>query len=222
MNLNEYYMYRFKKAHIPPELQISDIMAQVNGMEGRFKNRFIKYAGTSETFIRSTDKAGQAIDDLRTSTGMIGEQKKGIDKMFVLAERAIREISKLEKDSGVHQVDNIPLPSDVIRTSHGKKMGYITLIMSFLTEGTLHFMEETMNLQDALESRDKIITELASQIPSMEVIGSYEDVGLNDLQNNSQVDVASYVKPEKTPISPPAVPKKAKRVAGNGVTSSTS
>jgi hypothetical protein len=194
-------MYRFKSASIPPELDMSAIMNGHTGTEGRFASRFVKFAGTSETFTKSIDVAGQAIDDLRQSSGMIQEQKKGIDKLFLLSERAIQAISLLEKESGVHQVDNIPLPSDPVRQSYGKKMGYVSLAISFLNEGLLHFMEETINLQTALDSRDRTISQLAGQIPSVELIGAFEEIALNDLVNTKPVDVASYAKQEK-PVSP--------------------
>lgn len=190
-------MYKFKSASIPPALEISDIMAAQSGSETRFGSRFIKYAGTSETFNKSIDLAGQGIDDLRTYAGMIAEQKKGIDRVFLLSERAIQAITTLEKDSGVRQVENIPLPSDVIRSSYGKKMGYTSLAMGFLSEGLLHFMEQTINLQEALDSRDRTISALAAQIPQVEVLGQFEEISLNDLNNSSQIDPATYTKVEK-------------------------
>lgn len=192
-------MYKFKKAHIPPALDIPDIMAAQQGSESRFGSRFIKYAGTSETFTRSADLTGSGINDLRSYAGMINEQKKGIDRMFLLSEKAVLAISELEKMSGVRQVDNIPVPSDIIRTSYGKKMGYTSLTMSFLSEGLLHFMEETVNLQAALESRDRTISALAANIPQMEVLGKFEEVTLNDLNNHPPTDLSAYTKP---PVSP--------------------
>lgn len=193
-------MYKFKSASIPPPLEIKDIMAAQVGSETRFGGRFIKYAGTSETFNKSIDLAGQGIDDLRTYAGMITEQKKGIDRVFLLSERAIQAITTLEKDSGVKQVENIPLPSDVIRSSYGKKMGYTSLAMGFLSEGLLHFMEQTINLQEALESRDRTISALAAQIPQVEVLGQFEEISLNDLNNTAPIDPSTYTKPEKSPV----------------------
>jgi len=114
-------MYRFKKSDIPPALDISEIMATQNGSESRFGSRFVKYAGTSETFNKSVDQTGNGINDLRSYAGMISEQKKGIDRMFLLSERAILAITALEKESGVKQVENIPVPSDLIRDSYGRR-----------------------------------------------------------------------------------------------------
>lgn len=199
MNLNRDFMYKFKKVNIPPALEISDIMATQNGPESRFGSRFIKYAGTSETFTKSVDLTGNGINDLRSYAGMISEQKKGIDRMFLLSERAILAISELEKVSGVKQVDNIPTPSDMIRDSYGKKMGYTSLTMGFLSEGLLHFMEETINLQNALESRDRTISALAAQIPQMEILGQFEEVTLNDLNNQPPTDIAAYTKSLPSP-----------------------
>jgi len=196
VNLNV-WMYRFKAAKIPPELDIQSIMSSSSGPEGRFASRFVKYAGTSETFTKSADLTGQAISDLRTSAGVIAEQKKGVDRLFLLSERAIAGVSQLEIESGVHQVDNIPLPNDGVRGNYGKKMGYVALTVGFLSEGIVHFMEEVINLQNALESRDKIISQMAAQIPSIETIGAYEDVNLTDLSTAKPVDVAVYTKPEK-------------------------
>jgi len=205
-------MYRFKKSDIPPALDISEIMATQNGSESRFGSRFVKYAGTSETFNKSVDQTGNGINDLRSYAGMISEQKKGIDRMFLLSERAILAITALEKESGVKQVDNIPVPSDLIRDSYGKKMGYTSLAMGFLSEGLLHFMEETINLQEALESRDRTISALAAQIPQMEILGKFEEITLNDLNNQPPTDVSSYTKPVPSPSTNgnPA-PKKTKK-----------
>jgi len=172
-------------------------MASPAGSEGRFAGRFTKYAGTSETFTKSADLTGQAIADLRTSSGIISEQKSGVDRLFTLSERAIQLVTKLERESGVHQVDNIPLPNDHVRGSYGKKMGYVALSVGFLSEGLVHFMEETITLQNALESRDKIISQMAAQIPSLETIGAYEDIDLSDLASSKNVDVANYTRSDK-------------------------
>lgn len=193
-------MYKFAKANIPPALDLTDIMAVQSGAESRFGSRFIKYAGTSETFNKSVDATGTGIDDLRSYAGMITEQKKGIDRMFLLSERAITAISTLEKESGVRQVDNIPIPSDIIRNSYGKKMGYTSLTMGFLSEGMLHFMEETIHLQAALESRDRTISALAAKIPQMEVLGQFEEITINDLTGQVPTDVSSYTKPSGPPV----------------------
>lgn len=201
-------MYQFKKAIIPPALEISDIMTAQAGSESRFGTRFVKYAGTSETFNKSVDLTGNGINDLRSYAGMIAEQKKGIDRMFLLSERAILAITELEKESGVKQVDNIPIPSDLIRDSYGKKMGYTSLTMGFLSEGLLHFMEETIHLQSALESRDRTISALAAQIPQLEVLGKFEEVTLNDLNNQPPTDVASYTKSSQSPTTNGTQPQK--------------
>jgi len=195
------FMYRFKSADIPPELDISSIMATQQGTEGRFAGRFVKFAGTSETFTKAADLTGQAIADLRTSAGVISEQKKGVDRLFLLSERAIQAVSLLEKESGVHQVDNIPLPNDNVRGNYGKKMGYAALALGFLSEGIVHFMEEVITLQSALESRDKIISQMAAHIPSVETIGAYEDVSLSDLTSVKPADISTYTRAEK-PVSP--------------------
>jgi len=204
-------MYSFRKATIQPELNIDTIMATKTGQEMRFKSRFVKYAGTSDTFNQSVDKTGQAIDDLRTSAGMIVEQKKAIDILFLKAETAINEVNQLQTESGKKQVDNLPLPTDVIRSSYGKKLGYASLIMEFFTTGMLHFMEETINLEEALGSRDNTISRLAAQIPSLEIIGAFEEVSLSDLHNTPEVDAQTYVKPEKNMSSPLVGTKKGKK-----------
>lgn len=175
-------------------------MAQ-SGSESRFGSSFIKYAGTSETFNKSVDLTGHGIDDLRSYAGMIAEQKKGIDHMFLTSERAILAISALEKESGVRQVENIPTPSDVIRGSYGKKLGYTSLTMNFLAEGLVHFMEQAIHLQEALDSRDRAISALAAQIPQMEVLGQFEEITLNDLNNQPPTDVSSYTKQVQSPAT---------------------
>lgn len=201
-------MYSFRKAQIQPELNIDTIMAKT-GNEMRFKSRFVKYAGTSETFNISVDKTGNAIDDLRTSAGMITEQKKGIDILFHKSEVAVNAINALEKESGKKQVDNLPLPTDIIRASYGKKLGYASLIIEFLTSGLTHFMEETLNLEDALQSRDATISRIAAQIPSVEIIGAFEEINISDLTDAVQIDPETYKKPEKN-MGSPMVGKQAK------------
>lgn len=173
----------------------------------RFKGRFIKYAGTSETFTQSVDKTGQAIDDLRTSIGMITAQKEAIDILFLKAETAVNAVTMLETESGKKQVDNLPLPTDVIRSSYGKKLGYASLIMDFVTTGMLHFMEETINTEAALVSRDATISRLAAQIPTLEILGAFEEVSIADLVGHTEVDVQTYAKPAKS-VSSPMTPGK--------------
>lgn len=195
-------MYRFKHTSIPPQLEIPVTMSKTTGSESRFANRFIKYAGTSEEFNKKYDLSGQAIDDLRTANGIVLEQKKAVDKMLLKAEEAINAISMLNKESGVQQIENIPLPTSATRASYGKKMGYNVLVMEFLTAGLLHFMEETINLEEALKSRDSAMARLAAQIPQLEIMGAYEPVEISDLISASVVDPATYTRVEKptTPI----------------------
>jgi hypothetical protein len=190
-------MWKFKSANIPPELDISTIMSTAQGVESRFGNRFIKFAGTSEKFTQSADLTGNAINSMRESAAMITEQKKGVDRIFLMAERAINSISNLEKDSGKNQVKNLPIPSDAIRASYGKKMGYSALTMEFLTDCALFFMEEVINLEEALTSRDNTISKLAASIPDQEIIGAFEEIDLNELSSVPQVDTSTYAKPEK-------------------------
>jgi len=207
-------MFNFRSANIPPELEYQEIMAMrtPNGTEGRFASRFIKYAGTSETFNSSVDKTGQAVDDLRTSAGMINEQKRAIDKLFLRAEEAINMVDGLEKESGVAQVENLPLPTDVIRVAYGKKMGYTSLVMEFLTAGMLHFMEQTINLEQALQSRDNTISRLAASIPQLEIIGAFEEITVSDINAPVDVPAQTYTKAEKPAIPPTAnTPKKTKK-----------
>lgn len=196
-------MFGFKPARINPVVDISEEMAATNGTVGRFAGRFNKYQGTSETFNRSVDATGNAFEDLRGYSGMINEQKLGIDKMFILSERAVLAITQLEKDSGIKQVENIPRPSDIVRGSYGKKMGYTTLALEFLQEGLLHFMEQTLNLQEALDSRDRALSALVAQIPKTEVLGRFEEVSLDDLTGQAPTDVSNYVKSDKptTPVT---------------------
>lgn len=202
-------MYSFRKAQIQPELNIDTIMSK-NGNEMRFKSRFVKYAGTSETFNKSVDQTGNAIEDLRTSAGMITEQKKGTDILFHKAEVAVHAINTLERESGKRQVENLPLPTDVIRGSYGKKLGYACLIIEFLASGLTHFMEETLNLEEALQSRDATISRIAAQIPTMEIIGAFEEINLADLTDAVAVDPETYKKPEKN-MGSPMVGKQAKQ-----------
>jgi hypothetical protein len=201
-------MYKFRHTSIPPQLDLETNMSKTAGSELRFSNRFIKYAGTSEEFNKKLDQSGQAIDDLRTANGVITEQKKAVDKMLLKAEEAINSISALNKESGVQQIENIPLPTNATRASYGKKMGYNVLVMEFLTAGLLHFMEETLNLEEALKSRDAALSRLAAQIPQLEIMGAYEPVDISDLITAPTVDASTYVKADKPTTPVMNTPKK--------------
>jgi len=190
-------MWKFKPANIPPELDLSATMSNSNGVESRFGNRFVKYAGTTETFTKSIDATGSAIQTMRENKAMITEQKKGVDRIFLMAERAINSITKLEKDSGKNQVNNLPIPSDAIRESYGKKMGYSTLTIEFLTDCALFFMEQTLELEVALAARDNTISRIAASIPDQEIIGAFEEINLDDLSAVSGTDASTYTKLEK-------------------------
>lgn len=193
-------MYKFNSVNIKPLSDYEDlIMASKAGTELRFSNRFVKYAGTSAEFNKAIDLTGQAVDDFRQSTGMIAEQKKAIDLMFMKAERAVNRLNELEQESGEKQITNIPLPTDPIRSSYGKKMGYIDLVIAFTNEGMLHFMEQTLELKQALKDRETVISRMAAQIPQLESLGSFQEIEISDLSAPQRVD--SPVSNQK-PIKP--------------------
>lgn len=177
-------MWSFE-SHKRTELDINNsiIMAARNGLEARYASRFTKYAGDTADAIKRADDARKVADELRTSAGVIETQQENITELFTVAEQAVNMINDFQRQSGKKQVNNIPLPGPAIKESYGKKLGYTKLSIKFVTAGLLHFMEECINMEAELRSKDLVIRTIAEEVRSVPIIGKLQNIELDDLNS---------------------------------------
>jgi hypothetical protein len=177
-------MWSFE-SHKKTELNIDNsiIMAQRTGLEARYASRFTKYAGDTKDAIQKADDARKVADEFRTSAGIIETQQENITELFTVAEQAVNMINDFQRQSGKKQVNNIPLPGPAIKESYGKKLGYTKLSIKFVTAGLLHFMEECINMEAELRSKDLVIRTIAEEARSVPVIGKLQNIELDDLNS---------------------------------------
>jgi hypothetical protein len=181
-------MWSFSK-HERTDLEIPDAImtAARSGLEARFSDRFYKFAGVTDESLKRADEARKVADGLRTSVGIIETQQENIDELFTYAEMMVKAIDNLQQQSGKKQVRNIPLPGNSIKESPGKKLGYVKLVLRFMNAGVLHFMEETMSMEDEIKSKDMIIKAIADEARAIPLIGRLQDVELDDLSSNDPI-----------------------------------
>jgi hypothetical protein len=177
-------MWSFE-THKKTELNIDNsiIMAARSGLEARYASRFTKYAGDTKDAIQKADDARKVADELRTSAGVIETQQENITELFTVAEQAVNMINDFQRQSGKKQVNNIPLPGPAIKESYGKKLGYTKLSIKFVTAGLLHFMEECINMEAELRSKDLVIRTIAEEARSVPIIGKLQNIELDDLNS---------------------------------------
>lgn len=200
-------MFQFHKTDTREKLPLQVIMAARSGLETRYINRFSKWAGTTDKTLQDIDAARTASDNARTNAGVLQGQKDSINHLFLKTASLIKQVNEFQSASGSKLVSNVPLPTATIEASYGKKMGYIQLILEFYGQGTLFFMEEILNLKEALDGRDKVIASLAQNAQPIDVIGSLEKVEIEDLYDSHKQAPSSYVKPDQHVPTPPATPK---------------
>lgn len=181
-------LYSFNN-HIAEAIPLTDsTMTSVRtGLEARYADRFTKYVGTSSESIKRVDEAKKVADELRTSAGVIDTQTENINELFTVAEMAVKTIDNFQRQSGKRQVNNIPLPSESIKTSAGKKLGYVKLCMKFMNAGLLHFMEQSMSLEDEVKERNNVIRAIAGEIRSVPIIGKLQELDLDDLATTDPI-----------------------------------
>lgn len=214
----QFEKYNRREVNIPS----SAIMALRTGLENRYADRFRAYAGTTDDNIRSTDEARKVVESIRTASGVIDTQKENIAELFAQAELMVKMINDLQRETGVKQIKNIPLPGDSIKSSPGKQLGYVKLAMRFVSAGLLHFMEMTLQMKDDLDSRDQVIKMIAENRAEIPVVGRLVDIELDELSSSDPIvdtkvpleDEASTTEeiPPPTnvsgaPITPPKTPQ---------------
>lgn len=180
--------YSFATSSVEPIPNTDHTMTSVrSGLEARFADRFAKFAGVSSDSIKLADSAKNVASELRTSAGVIDTQIENINELFTLAELMIKTVDDLQRQSGRTQVKNMPLPSNSIKASAGKKLGYVKLCMKFMNAGLLHFMEQSMNLEDHVKERNNVIRAISEEMRNVPIIGRLQDVDLDDLHSADPV-----------------------------------
>lgn len=181
-------MWAFEKfTPNPTVIPETTIMSMRNGLEARYADRFSKYAGTTDDYLKKVDQARQASDSLRTAVGVVDTQKENIDQLFVAAEMMVKMIDDFQRESGAKQVKNIPLAGDSIKASYGKKLGYVKLAMKFVSAGMLHFMEMALTMQDDIKAKEAVIKAIAEDSIEVPIIGSLVDINFDELSSDSPI-----------------------------------
>lgn len=196
MNHNDYisasdhyeFMWSFQrftpsKVEIP-ETKMSNMRA---GMEARYSDRFEKFVGTTDDYLKKADAARATTDTLRTAVGVVNTQKENIDELFTAAELMVRMVNDFQRQTGSKQVNNIPLASDSIRSSPGKKLGYVKLVMKFISSGMLHFMEVALEMGADIKAKEAVIRAIGEDAVDVPILGRLNDIEIGDLSDDSPI-----------------------------------
>lgn len=167
-----------------PESKMANIRA---GMEARYSDRFEKFVGTTDDYLKKADAARQTTDSLRTAVGVVNTQKENIDELFAAAELMVKMVNDFQRQSGSKQVKNLPLASDAIRSSPGKKLGYVKLVMKFVSTGLLHFMEVTLAMADDIKAKEAVIKVIGENSIDVPILGRLSDLDIEDLSDESPI-----------------------------------
>lgn len=203
-NVSSYMEYRFRTTDKTPTYTLENLQSAGNMSESQsqFSARFAKPSTTTAQSLANIDNAGKITEDLSTYGGILQGQREAVNALFVHAEAIIASINTLQREAGVTLVENIPLPTQTVRTSHSKKLGYIKLALSFVGAGLNHFMEQNMEYETALAQRDTIIGRLASSRREIDHIGELSEISIDDLTESSAQSVAPNHE-----VTPPTTPK---------------
>lgn len=162
-------------------------MSARTGLEGRYANRFARFSEVTGEVLKARDDAQSLPQQLTLARGIIQGQEKNIQHLLSTAEEMIRGIDTFQHTSGRRQVRNMPAPSQEIRDSAGKQLGYIQLTMRFLQSGLLHFMEEMISAQDRLDSLEGFVKELSLTSTDIPLIGELQQLDLDSLDTDSPI-----------------------------------
>lgn len=203
------------------------IMSMRTGLEARYADRFRGYAGTTDESLKSADDARKTADSLRTAAGVVDAQKENVDDLFVTAELIVTMINDFQRESGVKQIRNVPLANEAIKSSHGKKLGYVKMSMQFVSSGLLHFMDMTLQMREDLKTKDRIIQSIADNRVEVPILGRLTEIDLDDLSSDDPIietkvplEVGTIEEPmtkeappptSQAPITPPKTPQPNKK-----------
>lgn len=152
------------------------------GVEGRYANRFSGFQGVTAVALRTSESAGNVADQLNTARGMLKSQEENIGQLFSTAEEMVHGIDTFQQMSGVHQVKNIPVPSQEIRESKGKQLGYVQLSMRFMQAGLVHFMEEMITARSRVQQLESEITRISEYEGELPLVGALQHLDLEQLE----------------------------------------
>lgn len=209
-------MWKFEPYNRKETIIPNKVMASMrNGLEARYADRFRSYAGASEDSLKHADNARLTADSLRTAAGVVDTQKENIEELFMAAEMMVKMIDDFQRESGIKQIRNIPLAGASIKESAGKKLGYVKLAMKFVSAGLLHFMDISLNMNEDLKAKDKIIQAIAEHRVDVPIIGRLTEVELDELSSDDPIvetklpidhdDLEKEPLIPTPPITPPSV-----------------
>jgi hypothetical protein len=175
------------------------------GIEGRYGDRFVKFNAITGETIKANDAARKTADQLKTALAVISSQESNITALFSTAEELVQGITTFQQMSGSKQVRNLPLPTEDIRASKGKQLGYVQLTMRFMQSGLIHFMEQMINATDHVSDLEALIQGIADAETEVPIVGDLQYLDLDQLES------------PQLPPSPPVSPGKPQSEASSAV-----
>lgn len=146
-----------------------------SGAEGRYRARFLAYAGATRENIKQVDEAKDLAENLNVAVGSLEGIQRDIDTLFDTARGGISDIDKLQMESGVKQVENLTAVKGETKGRYGQKMGYTKMTLEFALAGMMHFMEETIRYRVELDDSRKLISQLALAVREVPVVGALQE-----------------------------------------------
>lgn len=180
-------------------------------MENRYINRFRSLPARTGEQIKNQDAAGNLSEIVTNARGSLQAQKKNTAELFATAIEMITGLTTHQQMMGVEVVNNMPLPSPVVRESPGMQLGYVQLTMRFLQAGLLHFMEATYEAKERIENLEKVLGSLAAYDGELDILGEMVALDIDSLESK-----------EQRPLTPPESVKSDKGTASQSVTSAPS
>jgi hypothetical protein len=158
-----------------------------SSLSSRYADRFNGITLLTGPDLTTIDTARGVADNLRLSDASLKSASKGVDQLIEVASDAVAAIDRFQIESGKRQVNNIPLPTDAIKSSFGKKLGYIKLVIQFLAASNEHFMEQTLNLEMGGNNLKSILSNIAGATLDPDILGELHELELGDLQTDAPI-----------------------------------
>lgn len=172
-----------------------------SGLESRYFNRFSGIKKQSGDSIKNIDAAGNLTEHLTTAKASLKAQEKNINELFSTAQELISGIDTCQQMFGHTFVKNMPLPTETIKSSPGKQMGYVQLSMRFLQAGVVYFMEQMSDAEERIDQLEKLVKKLSEYDEEVDLIGDLQRLDLENLEQVRPVAPPSITTPPASPIS---------------------
>jgi len=182
------------------------------GLEARFLGRFATSKDVPDGLLEAQDTTSHLCESFQVSLGVIDAQEQNIEQLLNAAIAQLEAIEIFQRESGKKQVSPIPRPSKAILESPAKKLGYVKLCIAFLGNGLTHFMEQTLKLENRVESQTKHIVKVAEFNRSVPILGIINDDIFEDLEDSAPIVDTRNGDPESVASTRPTTPVKSKSV----------